>query len=451
MTRNVKKSGSAALCFAVFMMICLLFVAIVPFPVKAEDEITAAADTSAVEIWTYKDLLKVAENPSGSYKLMADIDLKGRVWAPVDFSGSFDGDGHAILNASVNQLGGGSFTVYDGNMISYDARFSGFFSSLVNATVKNTDFWGLEVSVDTGEPTFVGGIAGYMENSTIENCSLYGKATLYSSGAAIGVGGIAGFGTGSITGADSDMTLVCVDKDREYKEEQFLGGAYAAGYIDLTNNTIQLNGYDSDHGYVHNGGLVGMYIQYPEGTEHEGAITGNTVAGQITFFEDNEDRRAYCEAYIGEIMNWSFAYDDAFSDENFTGTEVDDYDTVLLPHSCTDPKFEQTAVASTETENGYTEYHCVTCGYSYKADFLPVIGNYVDTSDIAYGVDGASKAASKQETSSSSGKTWVIIVVIVVVLILIALVLLFVKKKKTEQERLAKAVQRKRKNINRRR
>lgn len=451
MTRNVKKSGSAALCFAVFMMICLLFAAIVPFPVKAEDEITAAADTSAVEIWTYKDLLKVAENPSGSYKLMADIDLKGRVWAPVDFSGSFDGDGHAILNASVNQLGGGSFTVYDGNMISYDARFSGFFSSLVNATVKNTDFWGLEVSVDTGEPTFVGGIAGYMENSTIENCSLYGKATLYSSGAAIGVGGIAGFGTGSITGADSDMTLVCVDKDRDHKDEQFLGGAYAAGFIDLTNSSIKLDAYDSDHGYVHNGGLAGMYIQYPEGVEHEGAITGNTVAGQITFFEDNEDRRAYCEAYIGEIMNWSFAYDDAFSDENFTGTEVDDYDTVLLPHSCTDPKFEQTAVASTETENGYTEYHCVTCGYSYKADFLPVIGNYVDTSDIAYGVDGASKAASKQETSSSSGKTWVIIVVIVVVLILIALVLLFVKKKKTEQERLAKAVQRKRKNINRRR
>lgn len=451
MTSKATKKGFASICFAAIMLICLVFMTGSPFLVKADEETTVAAETGATEIWSYKDLVKLADNPSGSYKLMADIDLKGRVWTPIEFSGTLDGDGHAIINASINQVGAAKHSVYDGNMVSYDTSFSAFFSSLLNATVKNTDFLGMEVSVDTNEPTFAGGIVGYMENSTIENCSLYGKVTLYSSGAAIGVGGIAGYGNGSINQVNSDMTLVCVDKDRDHKDEQFLGGAYAAGFIDLTNSSIKLDAYDSDHGYVHNGGLAGMYIQYPEGVEHEGAITGNTVAGQITFFEDNEDRRAYCEAYIGEIMNWSFAYDDAFSDENFTGTEVDDYDTVLLPHSCTDPKFEQTAVASTETENGYTEYHCVTCGYSYKADFLPVIGNYVDTSDIAYGVDGASKAASKQETSSSSGKTWVIIVVIVVVLILIALVLLFVKKKKTEQERLAKAVQRKRKNINRRR
>ena len=81
-------------------------------------------------------------------------------------------------------------------------------------------------------------------------------------------------------------------------------------------------------------------------------------------------------------MNWSFANDEGFSDENFTGTEVDDYDTVLLPHNCTDPLFEQTATGSTETENGYTEYRCATCGYSYKADYLPVIGNYVDPEEI---------------------------------------------------------------------
>ena len=426
MTNSRKHLRIITALLTVFIAFSLFFAAELPLQTRADD---------VTEIWTYKDLLKVADDPAGSYKLMADIDLKGRIWTPVDFSGTFDGDGHAILNASINQTGAGTNKVYDGNMKSYDTYFSGFFSSLKDSTVKNTKFLGVEVSVDTSEPTFAGGIAGYMENSTIENCTLYGKVTLYTSGQAFGVGGIAGFGNGSISACSSDMTLVCVDKDRSNKDEQFLGGAYAAGYIDLTDNAIQLDGYDSDHGYVHDGGLVGMYILYPEGTEHEGAITGNTVAGQITFFEDNEDRRAYCEAFIGEIMNWSFANDEGFSDENFTGTEVDDYDTVLLPHNCTDPLFEQTATGSTETENGYTEYRCATCGYSYKADYLPVIGNYVDPEEINNNLTPTAKASGQ----TSSGKSWLIIVIIVVVLIIIAAIFLLMKKKKVDEQRLDKA------------
>lgn len=443
MTSKATKKGFASICFAAIMLICLVFMTGSPFLVKADEETTVAAETGAAEIWSYRDLVKLADNPSGSYKLMADIDLKGRVWTPIEFSGTLDGDGHAIINASINQVGAAKHSVYDGNMVSYDTSFSAFFSSLLNATVKNTDFLGMEVSVDTNEPTFAGGIVGYMENSTIENCSLYGKVTLYSSGAAIGVGGIAGYGNGSINQVNSDMTLVCVDKDRDHKDEQFLGGAYAAGFIDLTNSTVKLDGYDSDHGYVHNGGLVGMYIQYPEGVEHEGAITGNTVAGQITFFEDNEDRRAYCEAYIGEIMNWSFAYDDAFSEENFTGTEVDDYNTVLLPHNCTNPQFEQSSVASTETENGYSEYHCTTCGFSYKADYVPVVGNYVDPDDIVYGVNGVPKAA----PAASSRKTWPLIVVIAALVVVCTATFFMIKVRKVKQERLNRKAARARRRI----
>ena len=426
MTNKRKHIKIAAAFLTIVIAFSLFFVAGLSHPVKADN---------VKEIWTYKDLLTVADDPTGSYKLMADIDLKGKIWTPVDFSGTFDGDGHAILNVSINQTGENTYKVYDGNMKSYDTHFSGFFSALKDATVKNTKFLGVEVSVDTSDATFAG---GNMENSTIENCTLYGKVTLYTSGKTFGVGGVAGFGNGSITASSSDMTLVCVDKDRSNKDEQFLGGAYAAGYIDLTDNTIQIDGYDSDHGYVHDGGLVGMYILYPEGTEHEGAITGNTVAGQITFFEDNEDRRAYCEAYIGEVMNWAFANDEAFSDENFTGTEVDDYDTVLLPHNCTDPQFEQTGTASTETENGFTEYRCATCGYSYKADFLPVIGNYVDPEEINNNLTPTAKAANQ----TASGKSWLIIVIIVVVLIIIAAIFLLIKKRKVEQQRLDRAAAR---------
>ena len=41
------------------------------------------------EIYTPEDLCGVADNPSGSYILMNDIDMTDVVWKPVDFTGSF--------------------------------------------------------------------------------------------------------------------------------------------------------------------------------------------------------------------------------------------------------------------------------------------------------------------------------------------------------------------------
>lgn len=415
-----------SLCLAFLLLVGLLF------PGAPLKEVRAEGET---EIWTYQDLLKIAEDPAGSYVMMADVDLKGKVWTPVDFSGTLDGNGHAILNAQINSNGSGSFLTYDGNMISYDTLFSGFFSSLAGASVRNVKFLGTEVSIDSSEPTFVGGIAGYMENSEITGCSIYGRITLYTTGASFGVGGIAGFGNGVISGTSSDMTLVCVDKDRENKDEQFLGGAYAAGYIDLENNEVRLDGYDSDHGYVHDGGLVGMYILYPEGTEHEGFITGNTVSGQITFFEDNEDRRAYCEAYIGEIMNWSFAYDEEFSAENFAGNEVFDYDTDLLPHSCEEPEFEQEQIPSTESTNGYVKYTCKVCGYSYFADFMPVVGNYTAPEETAVPGDPEAITAEPEPVKSGNHTALVIIILLIAAVVIALAIILVIRRKRSVQRR----------------
>ncbi len=398
---------------------------------------TKAAD--ATEIWTYNDLLKIAEDPAGSYVMMADVNLKGRVWTPVDFTGTLDGNGHALLNASINSAGTKAGKSFDGKQTSYDTVFSGLFSSLVGAKVLNLKVLGLEVSLDTSEPTFIGGIAGYMENSEITDCSLYGKITLYTSGAAFGVGGIAGFGNGIISNTASEMTLVCVDKDRLNPNEQYMGGAYAAGYIDLNNNQIKIDAYDSDHGFVHNGGLAGMYFLYPEGTEHAGTITGNTVSGQITFFEDNEDGAAICNAFIGEALNESYTYDDSVSADSVSITQVEDVNTVLLPHSCTEPQFEQTVVAPTETENGYTEYRCAACEYSYRADYTPVIGNYVDPTEE---INEAGIPMAKAPVKKTGGKIGLIIGIIVAVLILVALLLIFIKKKRVDRQREERRISR---------
>ena len=49
------------------------------------------------------ELVKASENQTGSYRLMADIDMTGIDWTPWDFSGKFDGNGYTILNLSVTK------------------------------------------------------------------------------------------------------------------------------------------------------------------------------------------------------------------------------------------------------------------------------------------------------------------------------------------------------------
>ena len=43
----------------------------------------ARADGDPIEIWTADDLLKIAESPSETYCLMADIDMDGIPWLPL--------------------------------------------------------------------------------------------------------------------------------------------------------------------------------------------------------------------------------------------------------------------------------------------------------------------------------------------------------------------------------
>ena len=409
---------------AAFFAVSLLFILFLPISVKADE---------AVEIRTADDLLKMAENPGGSYRLTTDIDMRDVTWVPMDFTGVFDGGGYALLNVKIRSTGGKKETTIDGNRVEYETDCSGFFASLRGARVSNLRLLGIDIALETAEPTFAGGIAGYMEDSTISGCVVRGKASLESSGHSIGLGGVAGFGSGAIENTKADMTLIINDTDTEYKEEQFMGGAYAAGFIDLRGNEIKIDGYDSDHGYVHNGGLVGMYILYPEDSDYMGYITENAVNGRIRFFEDNEDRRAYCEAYIGEIMNWSFESDDEFSEEGFVRDEVFDYDKVLLPHDCSDPQYETTVTEPSETEIGFTLFRCKECGYSFLGDYTVRKGSFVPAEVKEETVEEPSselpakgRLEPKETKKEASEKNSVPLYFIIVVLVMV-IVILFVK------------------------
>lgn len=277
-----------------------------------------------------EELLAIPDGSSRKFYLENDIDMKGLSWTPKDFKGSFDGKDFVIKNLSISGHSSGIAQVYDGNMKVYDTNFCGMFGILDGANIKNFSLENVSFKCATGTGNiFAGAIAGFMNNSVISNVSMKGKGHLETSSKCFGIGGIAGYGNGLIENCSADMQLVCIDNNAKEKDEQFMGGAYAAGRIDLVGNTIIIDGYDSDHGYVHNGGLVGMYIHYD--VDEKGHIDNNSVSGRIKFFEDNRDRRAYCAPYGGEMMSWNLTMDK--NTQKFTRDEVFEYNVNLLPEN----------------------------------------------------------------------------------------------------------------------
>ncbi|SCW53467.1 hypothetical protein SAMN02910456_01704 [Ruminococcaceae bacterium YRB3002] len=278
-------------------------------------------------IYTAEDLIGISSDPNGKYLLMNDIDMSGYEWTPFVFGGVLDGNGHKIQALSIRNVGGSTRITVDGNRKEYEAGFAGMFDVLTGE-VRNLVVVDINVDVKSDQPFFAGSIAGFLEDGIVSDCRVTGTVRLDAHNGMFGVGGVTGAGYGMITDSVIDVTLICIDTDSETKDEQFMGGVCAVGYPDIVNCNVTIDGYDSEHGYVHNGGLMGMYI-YEEGIVREGQITGNRVAGKITFFEDNDDRRAYCDWYIGEVM--SVILGKSTNEEDFESIEIFEYDKVLLP------------------------------------------------------------------------------------------------------------------------
>ncbi|MBR5741956.1 MAG: hypothetical protein IKX91_05300, partial [Firmicutes bacterium] len=231
----------------------------------------------ATEIATAADLAKIAENPGGSYVLVKDIDLSGIDWTPFAFKGTLDGAGHTIRGLTVRKTGAETCVTVDGNAKEYKTMLAGLFSALEGATVKDLALTGVDVSIwstmtdATGNPSgdniigiYAGALAGYAADSTLLRCKITGTVSLKTNAKANGVGGAIGFAkASSVDFCRVNTTLVLTDTDKTVRDENFLGGVYAAGYAHITDSRVSLDAYDSCHGYVHSGGLVGMY--YPFG------------------------------------------------------------------------------------------------------------------------------------------------------------------------------------------
>ncbi|MBR2068102.1 MAG: hypothetical protein IJ875_07610, partial [Solobacterium sp.] len=150
------------------------------------------AQKEMIEIRTYEDLLSIEKNPNGYYILQNDIDLEGKSWTPFPFSGTLNGNHHALLNLKIENIGKETHLTYDGNYKTYDTQFSGLFSHIENADIRHLSFYNVDIVLTTDTPTYVGTIAGYNENSTIQDCHIEGRIELHNRSAAHGIGGICG-------------------------------------------------------------------------------------------------------------------------------------------------------------------------------------------------------------------------------------------------------------------
>ena len=362
--------------------------------------VPAAAAASPVEISSAEELSLLRETPNGEFVLTADIDMTGIDWQSAAFSGTLNGGGHTIYNITVSSLGADRAETVDGNDKRYDTALTGFFSALNGASIRDLTLRGVDISVTTPENAYAGVLAGFASPETaLENVRVYDARVSLTETCQrepeeehdrciAGIGGLIGFGGGTYTNCTAETTLVFSDESIDaLRCEQFLGGILACGNATLTGCSAAIDGYAACRGYAHNGGLVGMFYQYDTAVP-VGTVSGCTVTGKITFFENNADRRAYCEAFAGELLTWTNISD---CTADFLRDELFDYAAAVKPEKCEAPSYTDTVTAPGCDSWGYTEHTCAGCGYAWRDTITPpqhTPGEWVQTKDPTEAEDG---------------------------------------------------------------
>ena len=350
------------------MIVMAAALAVMPsFTAFAEGE-NAEMAAEPVEIRTLAEFEAIAANPEGSYRLAADIDMMGANWQPMAFSGTLDGAGHTLYNLTVSGTGREIRETRDGNLKQYDTQFAGLFSTLENAEIEDLNIVGAEILMENESHCFAAVLAGYVNRSTIRGCSVSGRVHMVSHGVNVGIGGLAGYGCGDFEKCMADVELVFEDQYLDGRCEEFMGGLLACGIGNFMKCAVKIDGWDSCSGYGHNGGLVGMYYDCNLKVRG-GLINDNLVSGQITFYENNPDRRAYCKPYLGEELTGPAEMTGNTCE--FESNELMDYSEVLRPEQCENPRYVDTVTPPSCNKWGHTEHQCQDCGYHWSDSYTP--------------------------------------------------------------------------------
>jgi len=266
---------------------------LIPYFVEDTSDSTPVANGS--------DFAAMSANPSGSYKLVGDIDMTGITYTPFEFTGTLEGNGFTVKNLTLSTESGnfGIFTKVNGtinNVIfeniaikttSYGSSYTGgVCGELVGGSLNRIVFKGT-VSGQGGDSADIGGLVGKMSSGTISYCESYATVIGNSIENAGSTGGIVGFAAGGKLEGCKNLGTVA----GTYRVGGIAGLSYIVPAGALT-NTSTVNG----QAYV--GGIVGLWECHGTFTSNSpltnsGAITGvDHVGGIIGRYVNTRDNYA---------------------------------------------------------------------------------------------------------------------------------------------------------------
>ena len=233
---------------SLFLWLCLLLTllstAALAEPYEAE-EAEASLMAVSYNISTAEDLANVANDLSGSYTLLNDIDLSAYGdWTPIgtgagngqSFSGYFDGQGHTIRGVTMSGVG---------------YSYSGLFG-VVTGRVENVN-----VEITIVDANTAGGLVGYLNGGTVQCCSSGGSINGQND-----IGGLVGYcydgtikncySTTNVTNSSTNQADGCgglVGEQYGYYKASSVTSCYATGKVVKTGTS----GLGGIVGYRHTG------------------------------------------------------------------------------------------------------------------------------------------------------------------------------------------------------
>ena len=134
-------------------------------------------DDGYTMIYTIDDFRRIANNPSGKYKLVNDLDLEGDtiLYTTTGFTGELDGNGHTIKNITKNLANDET------------ERIAMFYTN--EGTIKNLNIENINIISDK-DTSYAEGIIAQVNKGTIENCTISGNVTITSETDNNSIGGI---------------------------------------------------------------------------------------------------------------------------------------------------------------------------------------------------------------------------------------------------------------------
>ena len=340
---------------------------------------------------TTGDMMQVAVEPSACYKMANDIDLStaNQDWQPIDaFSGTFDGDGHALGNLSIETT----------------SSNAGLFSSLSQgAKIKNLTIVGPVLNV-TSDNQYAGVLAAQSVGDTISNIHVFdaavndatantdaitggivGRAALYSLVDGCSFRGTINLPSASSVGGVAGELLTSSAIKASATKGQFTAANGLGGMVGSMSTGTSVSDCRADiqlHANHTVGGIVGD-------NGSRGGVANNVATG--TILADAPRWRGLSAAGIIGYLGSDWTHKDTVVvKNNVSAVSVStnsDNATDTVAHAIVG-----WTIANETYEAGEKHYYEVGLANNYVADTVTVLGKAV-TSVNDKSVDGAKMAA----------------------------------------------------------